>query len=173
MEYFKISFKMKVIMLDIDGVLNVYPQGQDEFGDIFHAHFIENLKRLIDETGAKIVISSSWRMSGLSVMQDMWKKRNLPGEVIDVTCTSNTLVKKGKFTYLDDVDRGHEIQEWLDTHEGIEQYVILDDDRDFLPHQLNNFVRTANNNTHPDHVDIQGYGLTTICTEKAIEILNK
>lgn len=164
---------MKVIMLDIDGVLNVYPQGRDEFGDIFHQHFIDNLKRIVDETGAKIVISCSWRMSGLSVMRDMWKKRNLPGEVIDVTCTSNELIKKGKFKYRDDVERGHEIQEWLDNHKDVTNFLILDDDNDMLENQRNNFVRTADNNDHPDHVDIQGYGLTNICTDKAIEILNK
>lgn len=164
---------MKIIFLDIDGVVNVYPQGRDEFGDIFHAHFIDNLKRIINETGAKIVISSSWRMSGLSEMKRMWEYRNLPGEVIDVTCTCVDIVKKGICKFYDDVDRGFEIQDWLDTHENITHYVILDDDKDFLSHQLNNFVRTANNNSHPDHVDIQGYGLTTICTDKAIEILNK
>jgi hypothetical protein len=41
-----------------------------------------------------------------------------------------------------------------------------------LPSQMSNFVRTANNQDHPDCVDI-GYGLTKICAEKAIEILNR
>ena len=39
---------MKVIFLDIDGVLNVYGSPycgkRDEFGDCFHKHFEENLK---------------------------------------------------------------------------------------------------------------------------------
>ena len=51
---------MKIIFLDIDGVLNVIPQGHDEYGAIFHNHFIDNLKRLIDKTNAKIVITSTW-----------------------------------------------------------------------------------------------------------------
>lgn len=50
---------MKIIFLDIDGVLNVIGQGRDEYGQIFHKHFENNLKRIIDETDAKIVISSS------------------------------------------------------------------------------------------------------------------
>ena len=76
---------MKLIFLDIDGVLNVIPQGHDDFGGIFHPEFIENLKHIIEETDAKIVVSSSWRHGGLQRMLDMWKFRSLPGEVIGVT----------------------------------------------------------------------------------------
>ena len=64
---------MKVIFLDIDGVLNVISQGHDEYGSLFHKHFEDNLRYIIEQTGAKIVISSTWRMSGLSEMQRMWK----------------------------------------------------------------------------------------------------
>lgn len=58
---------MKVIFLDIDGVLNLYCESstkysriasRDEYGCCFHQHLVDNLKRLIDETGAKIVIST-------------------------------------------------------------------------------------------------------------------
>jgi hypothetical protein len=164
--------KIKVIFLDIDGVLNVIPIGHDEFGGIFHTKFVDNLKRIIDETGAKIVISSTWRFGGLQRMKDMWKFRELPGEVIDITIDCYELIKEGRFEYYDEVERGHEIQEWIDTHPNIENYVILDDDNDFLPNQRGNFVRTSNNINHPDCVDI-GYGLTKECTNKAIRILNR
>ena len=49
---------MKVIFLDIDGVLNLCYEGRDEYGSLFHPHLVDNLKRLIDMTGAKIVIST-------------------------------------------------------------------------------------------------------------------
>ena len=75
----------KIIFLDIDGVLNVYCEGRDRFGCTFHKHFEDNLKWIIEETKAKIVISSTWRFSGLSVMQEMWEHRGLTGEVIDIT----------------------------------------------------------------------------------------
>ena len=39
-----------------------------------------------------------------------------------------------------------------------------------LKPQMNNFVQTSDN---PDHEDCIGYGLTKICAEKAIKILNK
>ena len=159
---------MKVIFLDIDGVLNVIGQGHDEFGQIFHQHFIDNLKRIVDETGAKIVISSSWRHSGLQKMLDMWEFRNLPGEVIGVTPDLYRFLDfEGERTMV----RGDEIQAVLNIHPEITHYVILDDDTDMLKHQLGNFVQTSNNINHPDCIDI-GYGLTKECTNKAIRILN-
>jgi hypothetical protein len=159
---------MKVIFLDIDGVLNVIPQGHDAFGGIFHSDFVDNLKRIIDETDAKIVISSSWRHSGLQKMLDMWEFRNLPGEVIGVTPDLYRFLDfEGERTMV----RGDEIQAVLNIHPEITHYVILDDDTDMLKHQLGNFVQTSNNINHPDCIDI-GYGLTKECTNKAIRILN-
>ena len=162
---------MKVIFLDIDGVLNVISQGHDEFGSLFHKHFEDNLRRIIEQTGAKIVISSTWRMSGLEKMQAMWKHRDLAGEVIDVSPDCTQLVTYGTFEYYDAVERGHEIQDWLDKHPEVTNYVITDDDADMLKSQRLHFVRCANNRTHEDCVDI-GYGLTKKCAEEAIEILN-
>lgn len=161
---------MKVIFLDIDGVLNVIPQGFDDYGAIFHHHFIDNLKRIIDETDAVIVISSSWRMDGIDAMKNMWSDRNYPGEVIDITPHCNILINEGLFSFFDEVARGDEIQYWLDRND-VENYVILDDDTDMLDSQMHNFVRTSNNTKHSDCVDL-GYGLTDICTTKAIKILN-
>jgi hypothetical protein len=164
---------MKVIFLDIDGVLNVYGQGHDQYGQIFHKHFEDNLKWIIEETGAKLVISSTWRFAGLQVMKDMWKSRQLPGEVIDITIDAYQYVEDGMEEFYDKVERGHEIQQWLDEHQTeVTHYVILDDDNDMLQSQRHNFVRTANNINHPDCIDI-GYGLTRICAEREIRILNK
>lgn len=161
----------KIIFLDIDGVLNVIEQGYDEFGQCFHKHFEDNLRWIIEETGAKIVISSSWRMSGLKEMQRMWQYRNLAGDVIGVTPTCDEILDRGILKFYDKVDRGHEIQQWIDDN-NVKCYCIIDDDNDMLPSQMNNFVRTANNIDHKDCVDI-GYGLTRKCSEMVVEILNK
>lgn len=179
---------MKIIILDIDGVLNVIPQGHDEYGGIFHPHFMDNLKRIIDETGAKIVISSSWRKSGLQKMQELWKHRNIAGEVIDVT-PSLYLQKGGSLVFWNkkqdrhprekingySIPRGCEIEYWLNLEKNnyeIESYVILDDDTDMLLSQKDNFVQCSMNDDHEDCIDL-GYGLTNKCAEKAIRILNK
>jgi hypothetical protein len=154
---------MKVIFLDIDGVLNLYCESRDEYGCCFHQHLVDNLKRLIDKTGAKIVISSTWRFSGLVIMKEMWEKRNLPGEVVGIT--PNFMKHYGTT-----LCRGKEIDSYLEEHPEITNYVILDDDSDMEPHQLKNFVMTSGNTDHSDPVDI-GYGLTKECTDLAIEIL--
>ena len=163
---------MKIIFLDIDGVLNVIPQGRDKYGMIFHPEFIENLRYIIEQTDAKLVISSSWRIDGIDTFNSMWEYRNYPGEIIGIT----------PFSYFNEdlesdpdieICRGHEIKYWLDnTNNNIESYVILDDDDDMLNSQLNNFVKTSGNIDHPDCIDI-GYGLTKLCAKKAIQVLNK
>jgi hypothetical protein len=88
-----------------------------------------------------------------------------------VTPDSYDLIRQGKFEFYDDVERGHEIQDWLDKHKEVTNYVIIDDDNDMLDTQRSNFVRTANNMHHEDKVDI-GYGLTKICSEMVIKILS-
>lgn len=179
---------MKIIFLDIDGVLNVISQGRDEFGSLFHKHFEYNLKKIIKETNAKIVISSSWRKNSLSEMQKIWEYRNLAGEIIDVT-PSLYLKHGGCIQFYNDklqrhpterihgysIPRGCEIEYWLNNENGkydIESYVILDDDTDFLLSQKDKFVQCSGNIEDEDCID-NGYGLTKKCMEKAIQILNK
>ena len=149
-----------IIFLDIDGVLNLIPQGHDDHGPIFHPHLVENLRELIEATDAKIVISSTWRADGLEAMQYMWEGRDYPGEVIDITPLRS---RNGK-------ERGYQIQDWIDFYKP-ENYVILDDDSDMLPNQMNNFVKTSENFDHTDYIDA-GYGLTKECTKKAIAIFS-
>ena len=46
---------MKVIFLDFDGVITLPPKWHLE------SDKIKLVKKIVDETGAKIVVSSSWR----------------------------------------------------------------------------------------------------------------
>lgn len=163
------KLEMKVIFLDFDGVLNVIPQGHDYYGGIFHPEFVENLKRLLDETDAKLVISSSWRHMGLERLNMMWSHRGYPGEIIGITPDLWRRVEDEE--YHERMQRGDEIEAWLNQHPEVENYVILDDDTDMLKSQRGNFVQTSNNINHPDCIDI-GYGLTKECTNRAIRILN-
>ena len=52
------SAVMKVIFLDVDGVLHPYHSRPNQQ---FRAHCMRRLKAIIDTTGAKIVLSTSWR----------------------------------------------------------------------------------------------------------------
>lgn len=71
----------KIIFLDFDGVLNTeYYQGllqfqgkqwHDEHGAFFDPKAVRQLKRIIDATGADIVVESSWKYLGLEAMQEL------------------------------------------------------------------------------------------------------
>ena len=77
---------MKVIFLDIDGVVNSLdnmwaagrieyhngPFDRDKYGHIFDERCVRWLRLILQETKSQIVISSSWKDSGLKVMQAMW-----------------------------------------------------------------------------------------------------
>lgn len=119
----------KIIFLDIDGVLYTTQHHnylslknekvRDKSGFIFDPESIKNFNKIIDETNAKIVITSTWRRSGLESMKKLFKMRGLKGEIIDITPIST----------LNDLYfcRGEEIEYWL-TYNGIsEKFVVLDD----------------------------------------------
>ena len=146
----------KVIFLDIDGVLNTERQHDrcvetgaayvDDIGYAFDPVAVANLKKIVDETGADIVISSSWKFWGLSTMQKLWASRELPGKVVDVTPNnvSDELLLKVDLSLMDmPACKGSEIKEWLSTSgQDVTHYAILDDVPDMLPVQQSHFVQT-------------------------------
>lgn len=155
---------MKVIFLDIDGVLSpthymnsLYKmwkasfneiKSHDEYGQLFFYQNCDALKKIIDETGAKIVISSAWRLEGEAKMKEMWADRNLAGEIIGITLVG--------------ANRGVEISQWINCNDFQGNYVIIDDLKLMLKEQEPFFVNT------------NGFvGLTMKDAEKAIQILNK
>ena len=164
----------KVIFLDIDGVLNTkwwYTQmdsntHKDKYGYAFDPKAVANLKNIIEETGADIVISSSWKCFGLSQMEDMWNERNLPGKIIDITpnSVSDELLLNADIDSIEMFHiRGEEIKEWLSKHgKRISNYVIIDDMDNMLPEQQSYFVQT-----NPE------VGITKEDSEKVINILNR
>lgn len=111
---------MKVIFLDIDGVLNSYEyfvktrdlniQGIESEVDV---EKIKLLKQAIDETGAKVVLSSSWRYT---------KNAQYLKELLshyDIYTDSTPFIQN---------ERGLEIKQWLLDNPNVEEYVILDDE---------------------------------------------
>ena len=158
---------MKVVFLDIDGVLN-----SEEFFETLpykeHDKYIEagynedqafglcnidsvpvtKLNYLLSQTMAKIVVSSSWRGSDPK-LQETFAIVGIP-HYIDIT------------PYHKNRHRGTEIQMWLDKHPEVENYVILDDDNDMLEHQLEHFIQT----------NWMKRGLSDENVEQAINILN-
>ena len=153
----------KVIFLDFDGVMDTEYYDQilisegkpinDEYGIVFDPNSIRNLKRIVDETYADIVVTSTWKyeMSYADIL-DMWKARELPGFVTDVTpnipgCRC----------------RGDEIDAWLQDCKDECQYVILDDlgAENFHTHQIP-WLLVVN----------PYYGIDDIIADRAISLLS-
>lgn len=164
----------KIIFLDFDGVLNTgYYQGllkyqgqpwQDEYGAFFDPNAVKQLKRIIDATGAEIVVESSWKYLGLDAMKELWKVRNLPGKIIDITPSSVS----DDYLLNADLDsmhlcKGMEIAFWISEYGSQDtRYVIIDDECVVLDSQAPYFIKTDSHK-----------GLTNDQADKAIYILNR
>lgn len=138
--------KMKIIFLDIDGVLNGYSyinllcwnlarllHIQDWYNKhirspfTIHEEKVRRLSKIVTATDAKIVMSSSWRNGFWSVpyeekteeqklLTDLLNKYNI--HVIDITPKSS------------DGRRDKEILSWLSKYESqVDKFVVLDDER--------------------------------------------
>lgn len=154
---------MKVIFLDIDGVLNsrVYDRERNwnEQTDIDETR-LPLVRKIVDGTGAKIVLSSTWR--------EHWDKASGKcdgdGVYINVTFAKFGLEIYGKTPDLGyNADRPDEIQAWLDSaQENIESFVIIDDYRYAWGKLSDNFVKTNPN---------FGLGLEEEHVRRAIDII--
>lgn len=139
---------MKLIFLDIDGVMN---SAADRFSRTIETDLHFNiLKSIADDTGAKIVLSSSWRLfpPGVAIVE---KRLNQFGmELLSIT------------PHLPGKQRGEEIRLCME-HSGysIESFVILDDEGDMAEFKYTNLVRTN-----------PMIGLRTPWAREAIRILN-
>jgi hypothetical protein len=126
---------MKVLMLDIDGVLNHLP-GTPHRTDSSGKLIMTDPERVfmvnkLEELGVTVVLSSSWRHS------TSWIEDIRANGLLFVNDRTPLKVKDSKC-------RGSNIQAWLDEHPETERYAILDDQGtdDFLPHQVPNLFQT-------------------------------
>jgi hypothetical protein len=114
-----------VIFLDIDGVLNdAFTEDRTPDGFIGLNHtMIDNLKTIIDSTGASVVLTSTWKSE--------WDKKP-DNRTVDGTYLHDTLLKHGVKISDKTVDRvsnrGFGIFTYLNEHPEIKQWVVLDDD---------------------------------------------
>lgn len=128
---------MKVIFLDVDGVLNCETTQEltREGVRFVENRLVERLKRIVDETGAEVVLSSDWRYD-----RD-YEECN--GDYLEL---KSKLAEYGIEFYgftpvILHEDRGYEIDRYLAEHKEVEKFVILDDRCDMYPH-LRRLVRT-------------------------------
>lgn len=171
---------MKVIFLDIDGVLNstqlmdlnmkcYYLTGLNR-GDVSRVA-VKRLSQIVKQTKAKIVISSSWRglikkyylredralkCTDVQTLLRLFKEFNL--EIFDYTIDQ----VHGKYEDGTSWSRGYEVREWLSRHTEVTDFVILDDDN------LHDWYELKE---HLVQTDFYDYGLKGSHVEKAIDLL--
>lgn len=132
----------KIIFLDFDGVMDTESYDSylvnhnipnvDEYGPVFDPKCVKTLEGILNATGAQIVVSSTWKeCMTLDGIRKMWKKRNLPGYILDVTPNVNPHF------------RGDEINAWLESQDEEWHYAIIDDldASQFTEEQLPYFVQ--------------------------------
>jgi hypothetical protein len=144
---------MKIIFLDIDGILNVFSNYSKDHN--FSRSACNNLNDLLSkEPDLKIVISSAWRRHGILFVQNLFRKNSLPyDKIIDITEFDN----KSEAS----IDRGVYIKRWMDKHPEVTKFVIFDDESN-MGELMNKLVKINS-----------WIGITSKDVKKAIEILNK
>ena len=146
---------MKVIFLDVDGVLNSVETTTLCYGFVgIDDEKVAKLRKIVEATGAQIVLSSSWKHDWEPLDKD---KQNKYGDYLDQ--------KLNKTSEANSECRGEGIVEWVGTHE-VDSFIILDDEWfDFKELGLQSRVIKT------EFYDENG-GLTDNHVELAIELLN-
>ena len=132
---------MKILFLDFDGVLNSekYLKRSGSFGVALDPERMALLRGIIDKTGAKIVLTTSWR--------EYWEKES------DLCQEAGREINRffGEFglsvfdkTQKIGKEREGEIEAWLEANPETEKFAVLDDR--FLDSKIirEHFVKTDN-----------------------------
>ena len=130
-----LKYYMK-ILLDIDGVLITTPGWRVTEKHIdgflkFNEKAETNLIRLIIETNATIVLTTTHRISySIEKWKEIFNNRGIPVKCIEKINSVNSISLM--------LDRGLEIKEWIENYGTGLKYVILDDDLSInaLPHEI-------------------------------------
>jgi len=165
---------MKVIFLDFDGVLNhrgylLSLRDRDRVGgdDDINPDAVAKLNRLIQFTGAQVVVSSSWRHGrDIESLQELLESRGFAGKVISKTPMwlepeeIDQIDKGYRAKFGDSGERGHEIRAWLANNSGVESFIVFDDNGDMATVH-DRFIQTDFDSGLQDHH-----------VDKAIKMLN-
>ena len=115
---------MKIIFLDIDGVLNSwrYDQVRMSLADNIDETRLPLLYQIVASTDAKIVLTSSWRKH----WERDFNKSDSIGQHLNQLFDEHGLAIFDKTIESSDNNRTDEIRDWL-ANNSVEQFVIIDD----------------------------------------------
>ncbi len=119
---------MKIIFLDIDGVINPWSGGGERHERIgrFGKVAVESLNLILEAVPeVSIVISSTWRLDRtLPEMKEIFSESGInPDRLVDVTPD----LRRYEGNIRHDPGRNEEIQAWLDQHPEVEKFAVIDD----------------------------------------------
>jgi len=152
---------MKVIFLDIDGVINnwiyldnLFDKTKDHsvYRSIsgFDPGSIKIVKDIQKEFDAKIVLSSTWRN-----LEDGYKAVKTVFDIWDKTPCIRVKGYKGRYFHFSEyIPRYYEIHSWFDEHPEVTNFVILDDDPDASDEKLKKHHILINEEHGLQEVDI-------------------
>jgi len=109
---------MKIIFLDVDGVLNTRNGSLD-------ADKLDLLQTVIRDTGAQVVISSTWRHHE-HMMARLRPELEKRGIIIAGQTPNSSYRDPGEIFWVAST-RGTEVTSWLKEHPEVKRFVILDD----------------------------------------------
>jgi hypothetical protein len=129
---------MKVVFLDIDGVLATSCSTEEGWNVTFDQQTSYGLDRIcvgylneLVELDVKFVLSSTWRIiHSLSWNEGFLKLHGFRGALLSKTPHDHQ------------ARRGKEIEKWLNNHPEVTHFAILDDDDDMEPF-MHKLVRTT------------------------------
>ncbi len=127
---------MKVVFLDIDGVLNCH-RTAIAFGGIPHTT-ARNGRYALDEVAIRLIGGIVRKAEAQIVLSSTWRKHadwQQYGPDLGLPIIDRTPSLCG--------NRGTEIADWLGRHPEVDCYAIIDDDSDMLPEQMTRFVHTS------------------------------
>lgn len=157
----------KVVFLDIDGVLNDGAKGLkiDEV-------MVERLARIVNNTGAALVLTSSWRWSYIRSMDADHPEKDNDIEMLVGALDRYGMHIEGTTPIFFNGPNGRpfEVRTWLQRRANVKRFVILDDESFWQWNWLSDyFVCTE------QQVGERKYacGLTEEDVKKAIAILNR
>lgn len=192
------TFKDRIIFLDVDGVLNGYNRWNTLGWNIvckfnseklrnwyrnltkpcgIHIRKVKRLAKIVRKTGAKVVMSSSWRFAwrkdgfgvdtlggNFKLLDNLFKIYEI--ELIDIT------------PHLGNEGRDSEIIQWLAQNEDkVDNFIILDDENSFMKAFWDDerFIQTSE---VPKGIMIKGLaventGLRRKHVKQAIRVLTK
>lgn len=119
----------KIIFVDVDGVLNTTRTARrlnccNKF-DFVDARKILRLREIVERTGAKLVLSSTWRLG--AELDAFYLEREALRELVAEFQRLRCPLWFDVTPYLPSAKRWQEINAWLILHPDIEEFIVLDD----------------------------------------------